>query len=52
MLKQLAAFTVISGSTNVVPLISITAGTAILSGANKFAYLVSDGANWVTMMSN
>jgi len=52
MLKQIAAFTVISASANVVPLGSTTAGTAILSGAGKFAYLVSDGANWVTMMAN
>jgi len=52
MLKQIAAFTVVSASANVVPLGSTTAGTAILSGAGKFAYLVSDGTNWVTMMSN
>lgn len=52
MLKQLAAFTVVSATANVKPLTSDTAGTAILSGAGKFAYLVSDGTNWVTMMAN
>ena len=55
-LKQIAAFAVSSssstGNLGVVPLTTTTAGTAILSGAGKFAHLVSDGTNWVTMMSN
>lgn len=52
MMKQIAAFAVTSASSNVTPLTSTTAGTAILSGAGKFAYLVSNGTNWVVMMSN
>ena len=55
MIKNLiqATYTVISASSNVVPLNSATAGTAILSaGANKWASLVSDGTNWVIMAGN
>ena len=54
-LKQIAAFAVTAVNTAgalVTPLTSVTAGTAILSGTGKFAHLVSDGTNWVTMMSN
>lgn len=43
-------YTVISASSNVVPLNSSTAGTAILAAtAGKWATLVSDGTNWIIM---
>lgn len=49
-LKTIAAFTVISASSNVAPINSATAGTAILAGtAGKWANLQSDGTNWVVM---
>lgn len=52
-IKTRAAFTVISASSNVKPLDSDTAGTAILAAtAGKWAELVSDGANWVVMAGN
>lgn len=52
-IKTIAAFTVVSASSNVVPIASSTAGTAILAAtAGKFARLVSDGANWVIMEAN
>lgn len=52
MIKNIAAFTVISASTNVVPINSATAGTAILPAtAGSWATLVSDGTNWVIMQS-
>ena len=52
-IKTIAAFTVVSASSNVVPATSATAGTAILAAtAGKFATLVSDGTNWVIMASN
>lgn len=52
-IKTIAAQTVVSASSNVVPLASATAGTAILAAtAGKYAKLVSDGANWVTMEAN
>lgn len=52
-IKTRAAFTVISASSNVKPLDSDTAGTAILAAtAGKWAELVSDGANWVIMAGN
>ena len=41
--------TVISGSANVVPMNSTTAGNAIMTTANKFAVLQSDGTNWQIM---
>lgn len=50
--RTIAAFTVISASSNVYPRTSNTAGTAILpatAGANS--RLVSDGTQWVTAMS-
>lgn len=50
--KQIAAFAVSSASSNVVPLGSTTAGTAILSGAGKWAILQSDGTNWIIMAAN
>ena len=51
-IKQLAAFTVASASANVAPLTSATPGTAILSGAGKYADLVSDGTSWIIMAAN
>lgn len=52
-LKTIAAFTVISASSNVVPLDTATAGTAILAAtAGKWARLVSDGTNWIVMAGN
>lgn len=51
-IKTIAAQTVVSASSNVVPINSATAGTAILAasaGAN--AMLVCDGTNWVVMTS-
>lgn len=52
-IKTIAAYTVISASSNVKPLSADTAGTAILAAtAGKFATLVSDGANWVVMAGN
>jgi hypothetical protein len=45
--------TVTSASSNVIPLGSNTAGTAILGAtAGKFAMIQSDGTNWITMMAN
>ena len=53
MIKNITANSVTSASSNVVPLASATAGTAILAAtAGKFAMLQSDGTNWITMMSN
>ena len=49
-IKTIAAYTVVSASSNVVPIASATAGTAILAAtAGKWAELVSDGTNWITM---
>jgi hypothetical protein len=48
VIKNLQAFTVISASSNVVPLAGGAAGTAILSAtAGRWAELVSDGTNWI-----
>ena len=53
MLKTIAAFTVVSASSNVVPLAGGAAGTAILAAtAGKYATLVSDGTNWIIMNAN
>lgn len=53
VIKTLQAQTVVSVSSNVVPLNSTTAGTAILAAtAGKWATLVSDGSNWVIMQAN
>ena len=50
MIKNIAAFTVVSASSNVVPLVGGAAGTAILAAtAGKWVTLVSDGTNWITM---
>lgn len=52
-IKTRAAYTVISASSNVKPLDSDTAGTAILAAtAGKWAELVSDGTSWVIMAGN
>ena len=52
-IKTIAAFTVVSASSNVVPLAGGAAGTAILAAtAGKYAELVSDGTNWVVMAAN
>ena len=52
-LKTITAFAINSASSNVKPIGSNTAGTAILAAtAGKFATLVSDGTNWVIMASN
>lgn len=50
MIKTIAAQTVVSASSNVVPRNSAVAGTAILgAAAGNWATLVSDGTNWVIM---
>jgi hypothetical protein len=52
-LKTIAAYTVVSASSNVKPISSNTAGTAILAAtAGKWAILQSDGSNWVIMAAN
>lgn len=52
MIKTIAAQTVVSASSNVVPLTTATAGTAILAAtAGSWATLVSDGTNWVIMQA-
>ena len=52
-IKNLQSQTVVSASSNVVPLNSTTPGTAILpvSVTGAWATLVSDGINWVIMAS-
>jgi len=53
MIKTIAAFTVVSASSNVVPISTASAGTAILAAtAGKWATLVSNGTNWVVMNAN
>ena len=52
MFKTVQAQTVISASSNVVPLNGDAAGTAILPGVDgAWATLVCDGTNWVIMQS-
>ena len=52
-LKNHASYTVISASSNVKPLTSGTAGTAILAATpGKWATLVSDGTYWIIMAGN
>lgn len=47
-IKTIAAYTVVSASSNVVPITGGAAGTAILPAtAGRWATLVSDGTNWV-----
>lgn len=51
--KSIAAQTINSASSNVVPLAGGAAGTALLvSGAGKWARLKSDGTSWITMTGN
>lgn len=53
VIKNLQAQTVVSASSNVVPITGTTAGTAILAAtAGKWATLISDGTNWVIMQAN
>lgn len=52
VIKQTSSFAVNSASSNVKPLTSQTVGTAILSGAGKYAKLVSNGTHWVIMEAN
>ena len=53
MIKTIQAQTVVSASSNVVPLVGGAAGTAILAAtAGRWATLVSDGINWVIMQGN
>jgi hypothetical protein len=50
--KNMQAQTLVSASSNVVPLDSTTAGTAILLGVvGNWATMVSDGTNWVIMQA-
>lgn len=52
-LNTVTANSVTSNASNVIPLGSNTAGTAIFAAtAGKFAMIQSNGTNWVTMMSN
>lgn len=51
-IKNLQAYAVTSSSSNVVPIGSAIAGTAILPGtAGKWVELVSDGTNWIVMQA-
>lgn len=51
--KTIAAFPVVSASSNVKPIDTNIAGTAILAAsAGKWATLISDGTNWVVMAGN
>jgi len=50
--KNMQAQAVNSASSNVVPIDSTTAGTAILLGVvGNWATLVSDGTNWIIMQA-
>ena len=51
--KNLQAQLVVSASSNIVPIDSTTAGTAILLGVvGNWATIVSDGTNWVIMQAS
>ena len=55
MIKNLAAGTVISTASNVIPLNGGSAGTAILSAGNttpQWCTMVCDGTNWHIMQAN
>ena len=53
MVKTIRAQSVVSSSSNVAPIDSNTAGTAILAAtAGKWATLVSTGSQWIIMQSN
>lgn len=52
-LRTITAHTVVSATSNVVPLVGGAAGTAILAAtAGKWADLQSDGTNWQIMRGN
>ena len=52
-IKTRAAYPVVSASSNVKPLDTDTAGTAILAAtAGKWAQMVSDGTDWIIMAGN
>lgn len=52
-IRTIAAFTTVSASSNVVPLVGGAAGTAILAAtAGKWAELQSDGTNWLISQAN
>ena len=52
-LNTITANSVTSASSNVIPLGSDSAGTAIFAAtAGKFAMIQSDGVRWITMMAN
>jgi len=51
-LMNTSANAITSAASNVTPLGSNTAGTALLSGASKFAMLQFDGTRWRTIMAN
>lgn len=52
-MKVTGAFAITSASSNVVPLATTTAGTAILAAtAGKWCRMVSNGTNWVIMSAN
>lgn len=49
-MKTIAALAVISNASNVKPLASNTAGTAILAAtAGKWVRMICDGASWIVM---
>lgn len=51
--SNISANSVVSASSNVVPMGSTTPGTAILTAvAGRYAVLQSDGTNWIVIMSN
>lgn len=50
--KNIAAGTVVSSASNVVPIGTTVAGTALLAGTGKFSQLISDGTNWIAFASN
>lgn len=52
-IKSIAAQTIASATSNVVPRAGGAAGTALLaSGAGNWCHLQSDGTNWITMAGN
>lgn len=53
MMRNIAAFTVVSASANVTPITGTAASTAIMPAtAGKYVTLVSDGINWQIMAAN
>lgn len=53
MVKTIQSQTVVSASSNIVPLAGGAAATSILTAtAGKWSYLISDGTNWVIMAAN